>query len=185
MNLNKNRKKYHRFKYDGKKIILIGKKEIYPFVYKRIWDLTQYDKDVLEKYDLKKAKYIYIGSSDKYNLRKRCTDWKIEIIKNRKNVAKHIRQFIFNLKAFYELETSYTFEEIDYLLYYNASVIARCESKEVARKLEQHFTSHYHDLDSYGEILDKHIILLSKVDSELKEIKYGTITVLKVKNKVA
>lgn len=183
MNLNRNRRK--KFEYDGERIIKVGKRELYPFVYKRIWDLTKFDTKVLEKYGLKKAIYIYVGSSDKYNLRKRNTDWKIDIIQDRKNVAKHIRVFISNLRRLYDVETSYTSEEIDYLLFYNASIIARCKSRLDATSLEKYFTSHYHDLDSYGEILDKRIVLLSKVDSNLKEIKDGAVTVLKVKTKAA
>ena len=68
MNLNKRRNKRNKFTYDGNQIILIGAKELYPFVYKRIWDLTQYDTKLLKQYGLEKSIYVYIGSSDKYNL---------------------------------------------------------------------------------------------------------------------
>ena len=55
MNLNQYKNKRNKFTYDGNRIILRGSKELYPFVYKRIWDLTQYDRDVLESYGLNKA----------------------------------------------------------------------------------------------------------------------------------
>ncbi|MDY5213262.1 hypothetical protein [Intestinibacter sp.] len=179
MNLNKNKRK--KFTYDGKKIIKVGAKELYPFVYKRIWDLTEYDKELLISYGLKKAKYIYVGSSNKYNLKVRCSNWKYEIENKRKNASKEIRAFIGKIKLFYELETSYTDEEVDYLLYYNAKIISRCESYNTMRKLEKYFTSQYHDLEFWGDILDKPYILLSKKDSNLKEVRTGAFKLLKVK----
>lgn len=179
MNLNKNKKR--KFRYNGTRITKIGAKELYPFVYKRMWDLTEYGEEILRSYGLEKANYIYIGSSSKYNLKVRCDDWKYEIEKNRKNVSKEIRTFICKLKLFYELETSYTHEEIDYLLYYNAKIIARCESYNTMRKLEKYFTSQYHDLEFLGDILDKHYILISKKDSNLKEERVGAFELLKTK----
>ena len=168
MNLNKNRKKSQRYTYDGTRIIKKGSKELYSFVYKRVWDLTQYDKKLLQNYGLEPCQYVYIGSSNKYNLKVRCSNWKYEIENKRKNASKEIRAFIGKLKLFYDLETSYTHEEIDYLLYYNAKIIARCESYNTMRKLEKYFTSQYHDLEFWGDILDKPYILLSKKDSNLK-----------------
>ncbi len=185
MNLNKHKKKYHKLTYDGKKIITKGAKELYPFVYKRIWDLTQYDTNVLQSYGLNKALYIYIGSSNKYNLIDRCSRFRNSILNNRNNVSKDIRAFVGKLKVFYELETSYTAKEIDYLLYYNAEIIARCESLQGARKLEKYFTTEYHNLDFYGEILEQHTILLSKVDSNLKDVEDGAVKVIRDRQKIA
>ena len=76
---------------------------------------------------------------------------------------------------------SYTDEEVDYLLYYNAKIISRCESYNTMRKLEKYFTSQYHDLEFWGDILDKPYILLSKKDSNLKEVRTGAFKLLKVK----
>lgn len=185
MNLNKHRNKRNKFTYDGNQIILKGAKELYPFVYKRIWDLTQYNTKVLESYGLNKALYIYIGSSNKYNLNTRSSNWRNEILNNTKSVSKEIRTFIFKLKEFYELETSYTADEIDYILYYNASVIARCNTLQGARKLEKHFTTKYHNLDFMGEILEQHTILLSKVDSNLKDVKDGAVKVIRDRKRIA
>lgn len=185
MNLNQYKNKRNKFTYDGNRIILRGSKELYPFVYKRIWDLTQYDRDVLESYGLNKAIYVYIGSSNKYNLNTRSSKWKYEILNNTKSVSKDIKAFIGKLKVFYELETSYTADEIDYLLYYNASIIARCESLQGARELEKHFTTKYHHNDFMGEILEQHTILLSKVDSNLIDIKDGAVKVLSDRKRIA
>lgn len=170
-----------KFTYDGQLIIKIGKKELYPFVYKRIWDLTKYDEELLNNYGLKKAKYIYIGSSGLYNLKARCSHWKYEIKKNNKCISKEIRNFIYRLECFYKLETSYTKKMIEELLYYNAEIIARCESKKQAIELEKFYTSNYHGLDFMGEILEPQVILLSKVDSGFKEQENKGIKALKVK----
>ena len=58
MKLNK------KFIYDGKRIIKVKARELYHFVYERIWDLTIYDQKLLESYGLKKAKYVYVGQSE-------------------------------------------------------------------------------------------------------------------------
>ena len=185
MNLNKCMNKRNKFTYDGNQIILIGAKELYPFVYKRIWDLTQYDTKLLKQYGLEKSIYVYIGSSNKYNLNARSSTWKNAIENNRINVSKEIKAFINKLKLFYQFETSYTAKEIDYLLFYNASIIARCESIQSARKLEKQFTTNYHSMDFYGEILELHTILLSKVDSNLTEVKDGAVKVIMDRKKIA
>lgn len=101
------------------------------------------------------------------------------------NVSKEIKAFINKLKLFYQFETSYTAKEIDYLLFYNASIIARCESIQSARKLEKQFTTNYHSMDLYGEILEPHTILLSKVDSNLTEVKDGAVKVIMDRKKIA
>lgn len=185
MNLNKHKKQYHKMRYDGQKIITKGKKELYAFVYKRTWDLTQYDANTLHSYGLYKAIYVYIGSSNRYNLNIRCNDWKYEIVNNRGNVSKEIREFIKKLNKFLELETDLTTKEIDNYLYFNAEIIYRCESLQGARKLEKYFTSQYHHLDFWGEILEQHIILLSKVDSNLVDINDSTVKIMKSRNKIA
>ena len=175
MNLNK------KFKFDGNRIVKIGKKELYAFVYKRTFDLTIYEEKLLDRYDLKKTKYIYIGSSIKYNLRHRSAEWKRRIDLNNKSVAKNIRIFINNLKLFLENETDLTDEEINEYLYYNAEVIARCESLKGARGIETYYTSRYHQLDSFRDILEHQVILLSAKDSSLIEIEKDSIRMLKAK----
>jgi len=169
-----------KFTYDGTRIIKRNKEELYHFVYERIWDLTIYDHKLLESYGLKKAKYIYVGQSGRHNLVDRCSDWRNKIKKDL-NVSKEIKQFIYNLEHFYTKETSYNNRQIDWLLYYNAKVIARAESKKGALKLEKYFTGKYHDLDFMGEILEKQIILLSKRDSAFREQDKNGLKVLKVK----
>lgn len=170
-----------KFTYNGLRIIRIGKKEEYPFVYERDWDLTNYDQKLLGSYGLQKAIYIYIGSSGLYNLKARCSHWRYEIKRNNKCISKDIRNFIYNLERFYRLETRYTIKDIDELLYYNATVITRCTTLETARKLEKYLTNNYHSLDFIGEILEPQVILLSKKDSELVEKENKGVKYLKVK----
>ena len=182
MNINKNRKKSQRYTYDGTRIIKKGSKELYSFVYKRVWDLTQYDKKLLQNYGLEPCQYVYIGSSNKYNLNDRNSHWRYEILKNSKNVSKEIKLFLSKLKILYRLETRYTDDEINELLYYSSEIIARCESLQGARSVESHWTSYYHELDSLGEIKETPIILLSKKDSNLRENKNEVVSILRLRN---
>ena len=129
--------KKKKFNYDGNKIIKVGAEELYPFVYKRLWDLTQYDTKVLESYGLSKALYVYIGSSSKTNLRKRNRDWKYEIVNDGKSVSKRIKDFIRKLKKFYEEETDYTRQEINEMLYHSSEIMTRCESLQGPRTVEK------------------------------------------------
>ena len=181
MTVNKYRSKRIKYTYNGHKIIKKGTPELYSFVYKRVWDLTQYDRATLRKYGLSKAIYVYVGSSNKYNVNHRSSAWKHDITRDVKLVAKHIREFIQNLKTFYILETTLTATEIDQLLYYNAKVVARAESKQGARTLEKAYTTQYHQLDFYGDILDTQYILLSKVDSKLEEVSKDGVRALTYK----
>lgn len=181
MNLNKFRKKHLKFNYDGKRIVQIGKKELYFFVYKRIWDLTKYNSELLEKYDLLKATYIYIGQSNKYNLKARCSDWRYELEKCRDNVAINTLVFIKNLSRFLKKETNLKESEIRQMLYYNAEILERHYTKSDAIRCEQEYNSNYYWNDIMGEILDSHTILLSKKDSNCKEIKDGALRILQYK----
>ena len=169
MGLNKHRNKRNKYTYNGNKIIKKGEQELYSFIYERVWDLTEYDQEILSIYGLRKAKYVYVGSSSRYNLTDRSSCWRMHILNDSVYVAKHIRQFIRKLKAFYILETMLSATEIDNLLYYNATVITRAQSRETARTIERAFTTRYHYLDFYGDTLDTQYILLSKKDSNLKE----------------
>jgi hypothetical protein len=169
-----------KFIYDGTRIIKVKTKELYHFVYERIWDLTIYDQKLLESYGLKKAKYVYVGQSNEKNVNIRNSKWKYEV-KNNRNIVKEIPIFIKKLERFYATETKYNNRQIDWLLYCNTKVIARTESKKSALKLEKYFTGIYHDLDFMGEILEQQIILLSKRDSAFREQGNSSMKVLKVR----
>ena len=106
---------------------------------------------MLESYGLKKAKYVYIGQSNEENVAVRNSKWKYEV-KNNRSISKEIPIFIKKLERFYAKETKYNNRQIDWLLYHNAKVIARTESKQGALIL--YFTGKYHNLDFMGEILE-------------------------------
>ena len=112
----------------------------------------------------------------------RNSHWRYEILKNSKNVSKEIKLFLSKLKILYRLETRYTDDEINELLYYSSEIIARCESLQGARSVESHWTSYYHELDSLGEIKETPIILLSKKDSSLRENKNEVVSILRLRN---
>lgn len=57
----------------------MSKKLEKPFVYKREYDLTGYDVDILQKYQLEQAIYIYVGSSCAYNIKARSSKWRHHI----------------------------------------------------------------------------------------------------------
>ena len=94
MKLNK------KYIYDGKRIIKVKTRELYHFVYERIWDLTIYDQKLLESYGLKKAKYVYIGQSNEENVAVRNSKWKYEV-KNNRSISKEIPIFIKKLERLY------------------------------------------------------------------------------------
>ena len=145
-------------------------------IYKREYDLTIYDEEKLSKYELNKAKYIYVGFT-KELLVDRCSKWKYEVRHNR-NANKQIIEFINNLERFYMNETDYKANVIDYLLFFNASVIDVANNEAQAKAKEKIYTGHYHSSAFFGEVLDPHYILLSSKDSSYKTIEKGGIRTL-------
>lgn len=163
MVLNKYRKKYNKFTYDGERIIKVGAKEVYSYVYKRIWDLSNYSVDILEKYGLEPKKFLYIGQSSETYLSDRTAKFKNKI-KNKYKVNKDILEFIDSLKQFYKQELKYSESMIDRIIIPPGEVVCRCENKSSAMKMEKHFTGHY----SFLSLFDDSFILLSDKDSSLK-----------------
>lgn len=155
----------------------MGKKIEGYFVYIREYDLTKFDAEILKKYDLKKTRYFYIGSCNKYNMRERSTAWRNSIL-NRNSVDEVILEFIYNLGIFYKNELKLTDKEINSLLYYNnATVIERGLSKKEARELETQKTNTYMFRCSLSGG-----ILLSNKAGQLKQVQEGDSISLVVKS---
>ena len=149
-------------------------------LYQREYNLTIYDEKKLAKYGLEKAIYCYIGYT-KQSLMERSYQWKWEIKHNR-SIDPRIVDFIKKLKMFYINETDYKANVIDYLLFFNASVIDVAVDETQARAKEKYYTGHYHSMTLFGEILENHYILLSDKDSSCKTINENGCKILKVKN---
>lgn len=172
-----NKYKKRNLIYDGTRIIKVGARELYSYVYRRTWNLTQSEMDQLEKYGLKQAKYIYIGQSSEIYPSDRTAKWKNNI-ENKHSINDDILEFIDNLKRFYKHELKYSDNMIDNILIPEAEIICRCESREIAKKLEKYFTGHYQFLASFYDSLETQYILLSDRDSNLKTIeKDGILTI--------
>ena len=162
MVLNKFRK-YVKWVFDGERIVKIGKRELYPRVYKRVWNMSNYSADVLDKYSLEPKEYLYIGQSKSEYISHRDNNWATKI-KQQYKVNKDILEFIDNLKRFYKQELKYSNSMIDRIIIPAGEILCRCENKSSAMKLEKHITGQY----SFLSLFDDSFILLSDKDSTLK-----------------
>ncbi|MDY6638833.1 hypothetical protein SQ459_19370 [Clostridioides difficile] len=162
----------------------MSKKLEKPFVYKREYDLTGYDVDILQKYQLEQAIYIYVGSSCAYNIKARSSKWRYHIKTNNSSICHTIRNFIHNLELFYKRELRFSDNIIDDKLYYsNVVEFEEFETLEKARDIESALIGQYQFLDSVNHMLKQKIILLSNNDSMLHMVKSGSKASLKIKNK--
>lgn len=162
----------------------MSKKLEKPFVYKREYDLTGYDVDILQKYQLEQAIYIYVGSSCAYNIKARSSKWRYHIKTNNSSICHTIRNFIHNLELFYKRELRFSDNIIDDKLYYsNVVEFEEFETLEKAREIESSLIGQYQFLDSVNHMLKQKIILLSNNDSMLHMVKSGSKAALKIKNK--
>lgn len=155
------------------------------FIYQRKWDFSEYSKETMEKYGLTNAVYYYFGHTKAYNLKARCSKWRWSI-KNKKNVAKSIIDFIGKVERFYREELNYTEEEIKNNLYYNARKIGKTDRKDIKAKrfvktLERNYISKLHSNESWNDICDKKVYLISHQDSYLEEISDSGLKILRLK----
>lgn len=94
------------------------------YVYVRNWDLLQYDKDILSKYDLEKLNYWYIGSTQE-TLAERRAKFKYQMINQVKSegensdcyVMNETSIFLNNLVRFYRDELKLSESDIDKLVF--------------------------------------------------------------------
>lgn len=157
-------KKYNKkIIYDGEKILAIGKQELYPRVYKRVWDLTQYNN--VEKYGLENKKYFYIGQTEQKYSSQRKQDLKAKSKKGY-SINPVFQQFLINLKEFYKNELKYSDEVIEKIIIPNEEVICRCASKEMALRREKEITGYY----IFLSLIYNDYKILSNRDSCLKPI---------------
>lgn len=172
MGLNK-RRKYVKWVYDGERIIKVGKQELYPRVYRKFWNLSQYDTNILQKYNLSPSIYNYVGYSNEIYQSERHAKW-FRNIRNKHHVNQDIMTFLFNLERFYREELKYSETEIKQNIKPSEEILCRCKTIKRAKKMEKVYTGHYHFLS----FLDTNHILLSDKDSSYKTIEKGGIRTL-------
>lgn len=93
-------------------------------VYVRNWDLLQYDKDILSRYNLEKLNYWYIGST-RETLAERRAKFKYQMINQEKSNSENSERyamnktsiFINNLIRFYRDELKLSENDIDKLVF--------------------------------------------------------------------
>lgn len=134
-------------------------------IYKREYNLEIYDKELLKKYGLEKAKYVYVGYT-KQSLMERSYQWKWEVEHNR-NINKNIVEFIKKLKVFYMNETNYKANVINKLIFFNASVIDVAKNETQAKEKEKNYTGFY----IFSNFFADNYRVLSDRDSCLKPVK--------------
>ena len=132
-------------------------------VYKREYDLKNFDIDILKKYNLEAKSYIYIGATTK-KMYCRNAKWRYAILNNSRSAANEIKRFIHNLKRFYKYELQMLNDEIDKQLFYTYEILAETNDFQMLRELEQVTNASYLML----EFLHNDIVLLSKFDTKIK-----------------
>lgn len=136
------------------------------FIYIRKWDLRIFDEIILKKYNLEKQLYVYVGSSNAYNMNARSSKWKNAIKKNRKSVNKDIKKFVHNLERFYLNELKLSYKDIIKNVYYKADVLQSGLIMQDARQKETQITNTYIS----KSIMDQ-CVLLSNRASQLNVIR--------------
>lgn len=132
-------------------------------LYQREYDLTEYNSNILKKYNLEKKRYIYVGATIQ-KMYDRNAKWRYSISNNSFCVSKEIKQFIYNLKRFYKYELDMLDDEIDKKLFYEYDVLAQTNDFNILRELEQVTNASYLTM----EFINEDIVLLSKHDTKIK-----------------
>lgn len=162
----------------------MSKKAPSPFLYERTYDLTQYDENLLKKYNLERAIYKYVGSSSKYNLTARNSSLKYDVLNNTKFVNKKLKEFLNNLISFYKDELEIELEKIyDDIFYKSSRLLEYCKTLEEARQKEFDLINKYHVRSLLRTVDMKKVIILSTKDGGLKEIVKDDLISIEGKNK--
>ena len=132
-------------------------------IYQRTYDLTNYNIELLKKYNLQAKTYIYVGATTK-KMYCRNSKWRYAILNNVTNVSGEIKSFIHNLKKFYKYELQMLNAEIDKQLFYTYDVLAETNDYQMLRELEQVTNASYLMM----EFINNDIVLLSKFDTKIK-----------------
>ena len=129
MNLNKHKKQYHKMRYDGNKIIKIGKFELYPILYLREFDFTKLSNYKSKKYNIKRGIYKYIGVSEDYNLSSRTSKWVNRNISKDNKIGEFLRSIM-------QMEKLSNIKELNKYLSNHIRVLRRYDTIEKAKEIE-------------------------------------------------
>ncbi len=126
-------------------------KKVTPYCYKRIFDLTMFNKELLKCYGLEPAKYYYIGSSE-LAINERNSRWKSHVVADY-HIDRNVLDFIKKYKMFLEHQ-----------------------SIENARKFENDLIGHYQMLQAINSTISikDRVFILNSRGSSVK-IKNGKV----------
>ena len=143
--------------------------------------MTMYEAEVLEQYNLKQAKYVYIGITNEKYLSNRSNKWFDKYKFDRAGMNKECKIFLGNLENFYVNELGMTKKEASKKIKDNISIVAYCKDEEVARHVEKLYTGKYVHRTTLNDLVDQtSTIVLSTKDTYIKPIATCGATKLKL-----
>lgn len=133
--------------YTIKNLMELKKEDIKGVTYIRKWDLTNYDKNMLEDYKLFDIEYIYVGHSGEKNFKTRTSKWKHNIKNYPQMVDKEVVRFYNRYKKMMLTEYEMSETDFDNLFFYNSEVeLYPFDSIELAQFNETMFLNTYIEL---------------------------------------
>lgn len=160
-------------------LLKINKKNLYSYVYARQYDLTKYDTSLLTKYNLKKSKYIYIGSTSREYLNTKNYDLKRQMnahkYRNNKLVC-----FIKSYKSFLENETNMTKLEIEREVFKIKEICYR-KNRQVTYHEEYKLNDYYKNKSMLKT--QQKLIVLSESDSNYKVEEHNSLKILTIRER--
>lgn len=133
--------------YTIKNLMELKKEDIEGVTYIRKWDLTNYDKNMLEDYKLFDIEYIYVGHSGEKNFKTRTSKWKHNIKNYPQMVDKEVVRFYNRYKKMMLTEYEMSETDFDNLFFYNSEVeLYPFDSIELAQFNETMFLNTYIEL---------------------------------------
>lgn len=133
--------------YTIKNLMELKKEDIEGVTYIRKWDLTNYDKNMLEDYKLFDIEYIYVGHSGEKNFKTRTSKWKHNIKNYPQMVDKEVVRFYNRYKKMMLTEYEMSEDDFDNLFFYNSEVeLYPFDSIELAQFNETMFLNTYIEL---------------------------------------
>lgn len=133
--------------YTIKNLMELKQEEIKGITYIRHWDLSNYDKNMLEEYKLFDIEYIYVGVTGESNFKNRTCKWKHNIKNYPYMVDKEVVLFYNRYKKMMIEEYEMSEDDFDEFFFYNSEVeLYLFRNKEMALDNETLFLNTYFQL---------------------------------------